>query len=636
MAEDKRLATKGFYSYKYIKTMRKLLLLLLTLVTAINLTAQEKDVKTLNALLKQETRLTARSNTDELILKAMVQYKAGDESVDLKSIKLNLDGTTRIADVERVKVFITGLEEYDNNRFHDYATLIGSCDPQEGDFECELEGQLLEGVNFLWLAVDVADDAVEGNFIDMSCLEISTVDETVEVKNTSPSGKREIILARTTLLRPGDYNSTNYRIPAVITARDGSVVAVTDKRKYNNGDLPEDIDILCNRSTDGGHTWSEPYTIAYGTGHGQGFGDCALALTNDDNGIIAAFVGGPGFWGSTPENPLRMYIARSNDNGQTWTEPQDITYQIYGAECDDPERKEWLGGFFGSGSGLLTSNGRIMFVVAMRENNNREMVCNHAVYSDDNGLTWQVSERASVGGDEAKVTELVDGRILMSIRHNGNRWYNISDDGGFTWQESTSEWTDIVAPACNGDLIRYTSTNNGDDKNRLLHSVPVGSSRKNVTVYVSYDEGETWPTSRCVVPYNSAYSSLCILPDKTIGLYVEESYQGEGDYCTVFYNFSLNWLAEGEDNVVSLQEIEDADIIKGEIEIYPNPTSDFLNVKTEDLTLINIYNVNGQLIQSYNSDDDVMIVDVSDLENGIYVIEGVADENRRINYFIKK
>ena len=90
--------------------MRKLLLLL-TLVTALNLTAQEKDAKTLNALLKQENRLTARSNTNELILRAMVQYKDGDESVDLKSIKLNLDGTTRIADVEKVKVFTTGLEE---------------------------------------------------------------------------------------------------------------------------------------------------------------------------------------------------------------------------------------------------------------------------------------------------------------------------------------------------------------------------------------------------------------------------------------------------------------------------------------------------------------------------------------------
>ena len=151
--------------------MRKLLLLL-TLVTALNLTAQEKDAKTLNALLKQENRLTARSNPSELILKAMVQYKDGNDVVDLKSMKLNLEGTTRIADVEKVKVYTTGLEDYANNRFLDYATLIGSCEPQSGDFICELEGQLLEGINYLWLTVDVADDAVEGNFIDMSCIEI--------------------------------------------------------------------------------------------------------------------------------------------------------------------------------------------------------------------------------------------------------------------------------------------------------------------------------------------------------------------------------------------------------------------------------------------------------------------------------
>lgn len=606
--------------------MRKLLLLL-TLALTLTLNAQENSAKTLNVLLKQETRLTARSNSNELILKAMVQYKDGGNYVNLKSMKLNLDGTTRVADVEKVKIFTTGLEDFPNNRFYENATFIGSCEPQPGDFVCELEGQLFEGVNYLWIAVDVADDAVEGNFIDVSCLELSTADETLEVNNTSPTGKREIILARTTLLRPGDYNSTNYRIPAVITARDGSVVAVTDKRKYNNGDLPEDIDIVCNRSTDGGHTWSEPCTIAYGTGYGQGFGDCALALTNDDNGIIAAFVGGPGFWGSTPTNPLRMYISRSDDNGQSWSESEDVTHYIYGAECDDPERQDWLGGFFGSGNGLLTSTGRIMFVVAMREDETREVVCNHVVYSDDNGQTWQVSGRASVGGDEAKVTELVDGRILMSIRHNGNRWYNISEDGGVTWQETTSEWTDIVAPACNGDLIRFTSTNNGDDKNRLLHSVPVGTSRRDVSVYVSYDEGETWPASRCVVPYNSAYSSLCVLPDKTIGLYVEESYQGEGDYCTVFYNFSLNWLTNGEDNVVGLPEISDIDNVNEKFEIYPNPASDYINVNTKDLTLINIYNVKGQVVKSFDINEELMIIDMSDFEQGIYIIEGLDDDN---------
>ena len=68
------------------------------------------------------------------------------------------------------------------------------------------------------------------------------------------------IRLRTVLYRPGDYDSKNYRIPAIITAKDGSLVVATDKRKNNDRDLPEDIDILINRSIDGGRTWSEPYT----------------------------------------------------------------------------------------------------------------------------------------------------------------------------------------------------------------------------------------------------------------------------------------------------------------------------------------------------------------------------------------
>ncbi len=585
--------------------------------------AQDIEV---NVLLQQETRLTGRGNANELIIKALVQYLGDTEYIDLQSVLINLNGSTNINDIEEIKIYSTGLTDYFDVRFLEGATFIGSCTPQEGDFSCGLDGQLLQGVNYLWLTVEVANDAIEGNFIDMSLLSVTAADLTFEVRNPSPAGKREIILARSILLCPGDYNSMNYRIPAVITARDGSVVAVTDKRKYNNGDLPEDIDIVCNRSTDGGHTWSEPYTIAYGTGYGQGFGDCALALTNDDNGIIAAFVGGPGFWGSTPENPLRMYISRSNDNGQTWTEPEDITYQIYGAECEDPERKEWLGGFFGSGNGLLTSTGRIIFVVAMRENDTREMVCNHAVYSDDNGQTWQVSERASIGGDEAKVTELVDGRILMSIRHNGNRWYNISEDGGVTWQETTSEWTDIVAPACNGDMIRYTSVNHGHDRNRLLHSVPQGSSRKDVTIYISYDEGMSWPISKRIVPYSSAYSSLCILPDNTIGLYVEEAYMGEGDYRTVFYNFSLEWLTDGEDGIVHIDEIIS---VKNDLEVYPVPASNYISIKSKDLVYIKIYNINAQLIRSLENYNEILTIDISDFAKGTYFIEAL-DCNRNV------
>lgn len=342
---------------------------------------------------------------------------------------------------------------------------------------------------------------------------------------------------RTEIYHPGDYGSRNFRIPAIVTAKDGSLVIATDKRKNNEGDLPEDIDILINRSTDGGRTWSEPVVLAQGAGFEHGFGDCALVQTNDQGGLMAAFVGGKGLWASTPENSNRSYIARSFDNGLTWSEPQDVTALIFGAECADSLRQTWRASFFGSGNGLLTSKGRIMFVAAIREAEEWQLN-NYVFYSDDNGETWNLSQRASVGGDEAKVVELNDGRILMSIRHEGNRWFNISEDGGETWQPEVSVWNDITAPACNGDIIRYKFGN----EDCLLHSVPYGDSRDSVTVFVSLDEGLTWPVRRCVVPYPSAYSSLCVLRDGTIGMYVEEKQVDSLGYTMVFYNFGMDWL----------------------------------------------------------------------------------------------
>ncbi len=347
-------------------------------------------------------------------------------------------------------------------------------------------------------------------------------------------------LLRTTLYHPGDYNSKNYRIPAIITAGDGSLVVATDKRKYNDVDLPEDIDILINRSTDGGRTWSEPLTLAEGTGVGHGFGDCALVRTNEDNGLIAVFVGGVGFWQSRPDNPQRTYFCRSRDNGRTWSEPKDITHFILGPDCVIPAHLSWWSSFFASGAGLRTSSGRILFAAAVREDSLWQ-ANNYVFYSDDDGETWQCSERASVGGDEAKLVELSDGRILMSIRANGHRWYNISEDGGITWRDSISVWEEIEAPACNGDILRCTAP---DGRTLLLHSLPYGKERKDVSVFVSFDEGKTWPLRHTIVPYPSAYSSLCQLPDGTIGLYVEEAFNDGVNYSMVFYNFSLEWLLE--------------------------------------------------------------------------------------------
>ena len=576
------------------------------------------DAEILNVSLVQESRKIGRANDNEVLLRAAVSFGGENASINDNSLSFSLQGTSDVDDVKSVKIYSTGTSPVFDNRDLQNAVLLADVEPSLDVTDCQINAEIVSGVNYLWITVEMADDATEGNVIDAELYSVSTPSQTFEIVNPSPSGDREIILAHTLLFQPGDYNSTNYRIPGVITAKDGSIVAVTDKRKYNQGDLPEDIDIVCRRSTDGGHTWSEPYTIAQGTGYNHGFGDCVLAWTNDDNGLIAGFVGGVGLWNSTPSNPIRSYIARSYDNGQTWTEPEDITDFIFGSNCVVPEHRTWRASFFGSGNGLITSTGRIMFVAAIRETT-AQSLSNYAVYSDDNGITWHVSGRASVSGDEAKVTELVDGRILMSIRHNGKRWYNISNDGGETWQSSTSTWNDITAPACNGDMIRYTSVNQGFNKNRLLHSVPFGSSRTDVSVYISYDEGETWPVRKCIVPYSSAYSSLCVLPDGTIGLYVEEEYPGNSGYSTVFYNFSLEWLTDGADSL-DPTFIAENEQQRPSIDVYPVPATSCI-VFNEAVKNVEIFDVTGKLVvYKQIAATEKPLVDVSDLDKGLYFV----------------
>lgn len=592
------------------------------------------DAEILNVSLVQESRKIGRANDNEVLLRAAVSFGGENASINDNSLSFSLQGTSDVDDVKSVKIYSTGTSPVFDNRDLQNAVLLADVEPSLDVTDCQINAEIVSGVNYLWITVEMADDATEGNVIDAELYSVSTPSQTFEIVNPSPSGYREIILAHTLLFQPGDYNSTNYRIPGVITAKDGSIVAVTDKRKYNQGDLPEDIDIVCRRSTDGGHTWSEPFTIAQGTGYNHGFGDCVLAWTNDDNGLIAGFVGGVGLWNSTPSNPIRSYIARSYDNGQTWTEPEDITDFIFGSNCVVPEHRTWRASFFGSGNGLITSTGRIMFVAAIRETT-AQSLSNYAVYSDDNGITWHVSGRASVSGDEAKVTELVDGRILMSIRHNGKRWYNISNDGGETWQSSTSTWNDITAPACNGDMIRYTSVNQGFNKNRLLHSVPFGSSRTDVSVYISYDEGETWPVRKCIVPYSSAYSSLCVLPDGTIGLYVEEEYPGNSGYSTVFYSFSLEWLTDGADSL-DPTFIAENEQQRPSIDVYPVPATSCI-VFNEAVKNVEIFDVTGKLvIYKQIAATEKLLVDVSDLDKGLYFVVCVdANGVLRNGRFIK-
>ena len=67
---------------------------------------------------------------------------------------------------------------------------------------------------------------------------------------------------RVLLFDMGDGGSRFYRIPGIVTAADGSLVVVADRRWDKINDLPAHIDVVSRRSEDNGKTWSETVTIA--------------------------------------------------------------------------------------------------------------------------------------------------------------------------------------------------------------------------------------------------------------------------------------------------------------------------------------------------------------------------------------
>lgn len=361
-----------------------------------------------------------------------------------------------------------------------------------------------------------------------------------------------------------NQGNTHYRIPALLTLPNGDILAFADKRTGGAGDLPNQIEVMVKKSTNNGTNWDgEKRITPVSTSKKDGHGDTAVVLDKKTGHILALVAAGQGFVQSTPHDPIRIKVIRSKDNGENWSEPIDITSQVYGDGCKDPTRRYWYAAFVSSGNGLQLRNGRIMFIINVRESSSTSATSfrNYALYSDDGGYKWRVSRGSPKnprGGNEAKVVELNDGSLLMHIRWTPNRLQSRSYDYGETWTDATVI-TSLPASSSNGDLIVYTSTKNGYDKDRLITLVdrrPWGNNQAACnscksggsctpgypgcpTFYVSYDEGKTWTNSRRLYTGPAGYSSLAILKDGSIGILAELTKPWDGPIW--FLRASIEW-----------------------------------------------------------------------------------------------
>ena len=374
-----------------------------------------------------------------------------------------------------------------------------------------------------------------------------TYGDNTEINPTDYMSKAKDMLFTNT-----NKENIHYRIPALLTLQNGDILAFADKRTGGAGDLPNQIEVYVRKSTNNGTNWSAENRITpQSTSKKDGHGDTAAVLDKKTGDVIAVVAFGQGFVDSTPQDPIRIRTIRSRDNGKTWEAPIDITSQIYGDGCKDPTRRYWYGAFVSSGNGLQLRNGRIMFVINVRESSQKTAASfrNYVMYSDDGGHKWKVSRGSPKnyqGGNEAKIVELnQDGHLLMNIRPNGPVWKRLlsrSYDYGENWTEAKIQ-NDLPSSGSNGDMIYYTSTLNGYDKNRIITLVGSrpwdGRGPGEPQFYISYDEGYTWTNYKKLYQNNAGYSSLAILKDGSIGILAELGNSWDGPI--YFLKTSIEW-----------------------------------------------------------------------------------------------
>jgi sialidase-1 len=316
-----------------------------------------------------------------------------------------------------------------------------------------------------------------------------------------------------------------YRIPAIEVAPDGSVLAFAEARKNNLGDPGMDnneIDLVCKRSVDGGRTWSAMKIVEH-SGKNWSSANPATAVDRDTKRVWVLYIRCKPNCNTDTARPgtddVQNLARYSEDNGQTWSEPIDMTNDVR-----DMKHPQWRTTVVGPGGMIQDSRGRLV-AAAWRF----APWAVFAIYSEDHGRTWHRGEMISHEGmpknhspNETELVEMANGRILIDYRDEkiAQRWMAESADGGRTWSKARAG-NKVTPVAC--AIERYTLKSAGDDRDRIVWTGPKGPDRKNLILRVSYDEGKTFPIERLIAAEPAAYSDLAILKDKTVGVLWERN-----------------------------------------------------------------------------------------------------------------
>jgi sialidase-1 len=343
------------------------------------------------------------------------------------------------------------------------------------------------------------------------------------------------MLQKTVLFQARTNGYWNYRVPGMLCTRRGVVLATAEARRGRGGDW-DGNDILLRRSLDGGITWEAPQLVVGCEQYGPGPISNFVMIDDARDGAVHALY---------CHNYARAFYMRSLDDGATWSDAVEITASLLPFRDTYP----WRVIATGPGHGIQLENGshrgRLIVAVWMSDGSGTEFgpdKLGHrpssvaSIYSDDRGSSWHCGDFVvHTGGrvinpSETIPVELSDGRVLFNIRseaRESRRLVATSLDGAHDW--TTPQFDDaLLEPVCMASILRLKQRT-AEGKHAILFANPdnleneltpagrnLAHDRKRLTVKMSTDDCQTWPTARVLEAGPSGYSDLTQAPDGTI------------------------------------------------------------------------------------------------------------------------
>lgn len=371
----------------------------------------------------------------------------------------------------------------------------------------------------------------------------------------------EPLLQKSVLFTERTDGFTLYRIPGIVVTAQGTVLAYCEARKFSDADRGE-IEIHLRRSTDGGRTFSPAKQVAHLGPRLSRNPHMYDQKKNKD-------MGGPDE--QTVNNPvaiaardgtvhliycvgyMRAFHLRSEDDGQSWSAPVEITTAFDSFRSD----LDWQVIATGPGHAIEMKNGRLCvpFWMATYEKKAPLRKAVGTIISDDGGKTWKRGGIAAPEAGEPNIALLPDGGVFVTARNSNSesrRLVTRSADGATHWSKPAFAH-ELLEPGCMAGVTAHP----GDPSTppALLFSGvhttdDTHAARRNVTVYLSRDDGRTWPISKTLQPGPSAYSDLAVLPDGTVLCFYESGTdtpkikrKRDWAYATLtLARFHLEWL----------------------------------------------------------------------------------------------